>query len=155
MCDPINLISAIATIAGTVKSFTGGGGHSDQVQLPAPTPVPQAASLKAPPGTFPGPDRSGATTQLPGLQGMTPQQQRARIATFGVQGGQTGSTYSSDQAQQYYKNLVLQDLVGEGGGAIKPDQSFLPIEKQYISQTLGKQTYDDSTGSFLDALLRQ
>ena len=156
MGEPLSTAAAIASILSSVSQVTGafggkkGGG---QMQTPAPTPGPEAPSLKAPPGSFAGPDQAALAVVPPGLQGLDPSQQRSRVATLGSQGGGVGGQYSTDAAMSYYKNLVLSDLVG-GGGPIKQGADFLPVERQFITNKLGKQTYDDSPAAYLDALLR-
>lgn len=148
MCDPISAITAIASLAQGISGFVGGGGGSPQVAPQAP-PKP-----KGPPKDLTKFSRPGEIGQAPSFlqlsSGMTPLQQRAAIATYGVSGNE--SKYRDPAVVDYYRNLVLSDVVG-AGGTVKPGGSYLPIEKEYLTQ-LGQTPQNESTESFLSALTR-
>ena len=147
MCDPISAIAAVASLASSISGFIGdGGGSSVQPQAPAMPPGPPKDLTKF--------NRPGEIGQAPGFlqlsSGMTPLQQRAAIATYGVSGNE--SKYRDPAVVNYYRNLVLSDTV-ENGGKVKAGASYLPIEKEYLAQ-LGQTPRNESTESFLSALTR-
>lgn len=83
--------------------------------------------------------------------GMTPEQQRAHIATQGVAGG-GGGGFNDPEALKYYNQLALNTLIGDDGQMADPGD-ILPVERQFLAQ-LGYEPYEDSTESYLSALDR-
>lgn len=139
------LAKAIGTaIIGGIAQKQFGGGAGGGAPAPAPTPVPKGPAPDL--ATFERPEAMMASPTLGMSSSMTPLQQRTAIATQGVAG--TGGA----SAQEYYKNLAMRSMVGEGGEATG---EFLPIEQQYVEQVLGQNiNKPDSTASFLSALMR-
>ena len=83
-----------------------------------------------------------------GLSGsMNNLQQRAAIATGGTQGS---GIYRSQEAQDYYKNLLQRSLIGDNGELGEFGQ-VLPIEDQYLRSILGA-SYQPNTSSLLAAI---
>lgn len=77
-----------------------------------------------------------APSSLSPLAGFAPEQERAAIATKGVNVG-----LASDE-NAYYRNLLNRSLIGEGNKVNTDNPNFLmPIESQYFSQQ-GKNTSD-------------
>ena len=69
-----------------------------------------------------------------GLSGaMTPLQQRTAIATGATQGE---SVYRSQDATDYYKNILQRSLIG-AGGELGDYNQIMPIESQYLRSVLG------------------
>lgn len=150
----VPVISAIGSLlggAGAVGSIFGGHGRAPSPEA-APVQGPPATGAAAPDQTsFVRPAGAAAPTFLGLSSQMTPIQQRAAIAT-GAVGGQQ-SSFRDPAAAAYYKNLVLNDLVGQGG-AVKPGAQILPVERQYVSQVLNQQPRAETPESFLSAVMR-
>ena len=150
----VPVISAVGSLlggAGSLGSIFGGGGRQNTPE-PAPVQGPPATGAAAPDQTsFVRPAGAAAPSFLGLSSQMTPVQQRAAIAT-GAVGGQQ-SSFRDPATAAYYKNLVLNDLVGEGGG-VKPGAQILPVEQQYVSQVLNQQPRADTPESFLSAVMR-
>lgn len=159
--ETIGIITAISSIASALSGVAGAFGQKD----PKAPKLPEAAAPPVPAGPPPdmmsfGGVRPGELMDAPNflMQGsgglnpqMTPQQQRAAIATRGVAG--ESSAYRDPATLDYYKNLALHSLTDPSGSVpegIKP----LPIEEQFVSQVLGEPPRAGSTESFLSALIR-
>lgn len=149
----IPFISAVGSLLGgggsLFQAFGGGGQRAAEPPQPAPVagppgPPPDQTSFSRPAG-MDAPAFLGMNSQ------MTPIQQRASIATRAVSGDE--SAFRDPATQEYYKNLVLRDVVGDGG-TVRPGASILPSEKQYLSSVMGRQPNTDTPESFLSALLR-
>src|SRR3990167_5814967 len=131
-------ISAISSLMGAgtslFQAFGGGGGGRAEPPAPAPVagppgPSPDMTSFSRPTG-MDAPAFLGMSSQ------MTPIQQRSSIATKGTSGEE--SAFRDPATQEYYKNLVLRDVVGDGG-TVRPGASILPIERQYLSSVYGRE----------------
>lgn len=71
---------------------------------------------------------------------MSNLQRRSYIATQGISGNQ--GLYRSDEAKNYYKNLLGQDFISPLGQAQGDLTGLLPIEQQYL-QALGVPQFSD------------
>ena len=80
---------------------------------------------------------------------MTPVQQRAQIATQGTSG--EASAYRDPEVIDYYRRLAVNSLTDKSGRA---SGDVLPIEREYLQHVLGQVPRNESTQSFLSALLR-
>ena len=151
MCDPITAIAAFASLASTIGGFTKRGGRSSG-GMPAGQAPPVPAGPPADLTTFQRPSSlEPAPNFLQLVAGMSPLQQRSKIATYGTSG--ENSAFRDPATVSYYRNLVLTDLVGPEG-TVKPGASYLPVEKQYLTEALGQPPRNESTESFLSALMR-
>ena len=74
---------------------------------------------------------------------MSDIQRRSLIATEGVSGNQ--GLYRSDEAKDYYKNLLGQMFISPLGQAQGDLGQLLPVEQQYL-QALGVGGYKDVPG---------
>lgn len=139
----------VGAITGAVSGGKIGATLSDY----ANTPAPPGGFAGGPPSPSEGSDLSGglpsigsgtsepyvppqpieAPSYLEFNPEMTALQQRAQIATFGLNADD--SRYTSEETVDYYKNL-LQNSLSEGG-------TLLPIEKQFLEQVLGIAVPDD------------
>lgn len=147
----IAAVGALGSLAGGLKSAgVFGGNKSPAAPAPVAAPVPAGPpeDLKPDQLTSQKPSSVNAPGFLRFSPGMTNLQRRAQIATYGTQSGD--SRYSDPDTKSYYKNLLLSDYDPTNGlpGGI------LPIEKQYASNVLGASPRNDSTESFLSAILR-
>jgi hypothetical protein len=92
---------------------------------------------------------------------MSPEQQRARIASIGTQGqwssvarpksGPYAQMGVGDALQNYYRQIVMSSLTDPQGSPVQGG-NILPVERQYIEQLTGNQLRDDSIGHFLSQL---
>lgn len=132
-----------------IGDLFGGGGKAPSV---SPRPIKPPA-VRPDLTNFSSFTPSGMTA--PGFLGLSPEmtsiQRRAAIATGGVAG--EGSGFRDPLAFQYYKDLLLGDLLDTKGN-IKEGASFLPIERQFLEQVMGESLREDSPASFLSAVLR-
>ena len=83
-----------------------------------------------------------------GLAGLSPLQQRTAIATGGV--ASDNSIYRDKATRDYYINLLMRDLIGQGG-ALGDYGMITPVEHQYLAQVLGEY-YNPTTESLLAAI---
>lgn len=142
----IGIVGALGSLAAGASQMFGSKGSSAPSVAPAPVPA-------GPPADLTGDElrgrAGGALPVAPNFlqfgSGMTNQQKRAQIATFGTQGGD--SRYSDPAAQDFWKKTVLQDYG-------KPGFNILPTERMYAENVLGAKPRGDSTESFLSAILR-
>lgn len=138
--------------AGAAASFlnkpkkppsSGGGGDGPQ----APKPQPDQTSFQRPKTL------DGAPNYLMTAGGlnsaMTPVQQRSQIATQASSG--EDSAYRDPEVLEYYRKLAMHSLTNNKGQAMG---DVLPIEREYLDRVLGQSPRNDSTASFLSALLR-
>lgn len=143
----IGIVGALGSLAGGVKGIVDSSNRGGTPTIaPAPVPTGPPADLTA--DELKG--RAGSTVATaPNFlrfgSGMTNQQKRAQIATFGTQGGD--SRYSDPATRDYWKKLVTQDYG-------QPGFSVLPTERMYAENVLGAKPRGDSTESFLSAILR-
>ena len=147
------VVAAAATLASTTYSLTRKGPKAPKTsptpQLASGTPADKSAAQLA--GLRPQ-DQANSPNFLEstGFKALTPLQQRATIATQATQGD---SRYAGGEVRDYYRNLVQRTLVDDSGG-ISDYSAVLPVERQYASQTLGQTPREQSTESFLSAVLR-
>lgn len=150
MGNAVPVIQAVASIigAGSQLGIFGGGGKKEAAPAPQAPPVPQGP----PPDQerFEKPAPINPPAYLAMGTGLTPIQQRAMIATRGSAGDD--SAYRDPETLNYYRNIVLNSLVGEGGGVV-PGAEVLPVERQYL-QSFGESPRTETPESFLSALLR-
>lgn len=142
----IGAVAALGSLAAGGSQLFGGSKRNTPDIAPAPVPAGPPADLTA--DELKG--RAGSTVATaPNFlrfgSGMTNQQKRAQIATFGTQGGD--SRYSDPATRDYWKKLVTQDYG-------QPGFSVLPTERMYAENVLGAKPRGDSTESFLSAILR-
>jgi hypothetical protein len=143
----IAAVGALGSLAAGVSQFAGKKSSTPSF-TPASAPVPAgpppdltADELKSKaPGALPS-----APNFLQFGSGMTNQQKRAQIATFGTQG--SDSRYSDPATADYYKNLVSYDYA-------QPNFNILPAERSYAENVLGAKPRADTSESFLSAILR-
>lgn len=148
----VPLISAIGSLLGGGGSlFQAFGGGQRRAEPPAPAPVAGPPGPPPDQTSFSRPAGMDAPTFLGMSSQMTPLQQRSAITTRAVSGDE--SAYRDPATNEYYKNLVLRDVVGDNG-AVKPGAEILPSERQYLASVVGRQPNTDTTESFLSALLR-
>lgn len=146
----IAAVAAVGSLAGGLKSAGVFGGDKSPAPTitAAPSPAGPAADLTS--GALAG--MRPSSVNEPGFlrfpSGMTSLQKRAQIATYGTQSGD--SRYTDPAAKQYLKDEYLNTydpVKGLPGG-------ILPVERQYASNVFGVQPRNDSTESFLSAILR-
>ncbi len=144
-----SVISGIFSLASSLMGGGRGGGGGTQVLQPRGPKEP-----KGPPADLTKFQRPLQPMEAPAfleMSGqMSPLQQRSQIATYGSSADD--SRYRDPATLDYYRSLVLSDLVGSGGG-VNPGAEPLPIERQFVTN-LGQTPRADTTESFLSALLR-
>lgn len=142
----ISAVAALGSLAAGASQVFGGKGDSSPQIAPAPVPAGPPADLTE--GDIRSRAAGGPPVAPNFLQfgsGMTNQQKRSQIATFGTQGGD--SRYSDPATRDYWKKLVTQDYG-------QPGFNILPTERMYAENVLGAKPRSDSTESFLSAILR-
>lgn len=141
----ISAVAALGSLAAGASQMFGGSKSSSPQIAPAPAPAGPPPDLTGDEIRSQG---TGVTTAPNFLQfgsGMTNQQKRAQIATFGSQG--SDSRYTDPATRDYYKKLVAQDYG-------QPGFNLLPTERQYAENVMGVKPRADTTESFLSAILR-
>ena len=140
----VNPASAALIFSGNAD--TGGGGGSK----PKPTPVPSGPATKPDIKNFSSYLGTGSSQAPQGINfGGTSTQQRSQIATGGTAGN--AGVYNTPEVQRFYRDLAIRTMTDEGGN---PTGSPLPVERQYLQQVFGQTPRNESTASFLSALLR-
>lgn len=138
--DIISAISGLASAANSLGVFSqGGNGGGSLPPLPGQSPEPTRGVR---PNLGPAPSRLGFGS------GLTEQQQRAQIATMGTQG--SDSAYRDTEATDFYKELLKRALIKPSGDFESLD-NLLPVEDQYLKQTLGY-SYDPRTSALMKAI---
>lgn len=94
-----------------------------QIQQQSDIPAAQAEEF-----TPERPNEISRPTSLNEFSSFSPQQERASLATQGLNQG-LGS-----EENQYYRNLLQRSLIGEGNQVQQQDNFLLPIESQYFSR---------------------
>lgn len=90
---------------------------------------PDISAAEAPPFSPNRPDAMNRPQVLNEMAGFLPEQERAALATRGVNAG-LGS-----EEDQYYRNLLQRSLIDEGNQVNTSNPNFLlPIESQYFSK---------------------
>lgn len=161
MADAPTIIQGVSAAAQAAQA----GGEiyratRDAQQGPVDVSLPEPEAPARVPG--PEPDRTnfsdnrpmqleGAPNFLQLGSGLSPQQQRSRIATMGVAG--EDARFRDDAARDYYRNLSLYTLTDPSGN-VASGARVLPIERQYLKQVYGQEPRTDSIESYLSALLR-
>ena len=120
-------------------------GPSQQAQAAVAGPPPDKASFTRNP-------LGGMPSMLNLSSAMTPEQQRAALASRGLE-GQDASLYRSDEAKKYYNDLVSQNV--NSAGQFNPDFKFQDVEKRYVQEALGQKINNpNDNASIYSALLR-
>ena len=157
--------SAVAGVASTAVQIAGvlGGGGSPTAPEAGPPPAPPPP----PPPPTPTPGSAAAIDKTTGFQvpsamtmptgtglrqDMNPLQQRAYIATEATQGGPTGSYWKTQPGVDYYKNLVSRSLIDPQTTGIGQSAQVLPVERQYVTQSLGLPLGRETPENFATAL---
>lgn len=141
----IAAVAALGSLAAGASQFVGRKSSGPEI---APAPVPAG-----PPSDLSADELKGRSPTAPPVapnflqfgSGMTNQQKRAQIATFGSQG--SDSRFTDPATRDYYKKLVNYDYA-------QPGFNILPVERQFASNVLGAKPRADSAESFLSAILR-
>lgn len=110
----------------------------------------QAESLQEQIRKFLRPPAQDAPSFLQLNPAMTDLQRRSNIATYGTQG--VNSAYRDPQTQKYYRNLLERAFINDQGG-LGDINSLMPIERQYLTETLGLASPNTSQ-ALLDAISR-
>jgi len=126
---------------GPQQGGAPGGALGMNRASPAGNPISRATA-------FARPGMIGIPSGLDLSPGMSSLQQRTAIATNALYGD--NSVYRSDEAKDYYKNLLNRDLIGNDG-KIGDMGQLMPIESQYLQQVLGL-SYQPTTTSLLNAI---
>lgn len=108
---------------------TGDTGGTNSPGPPQAPMVPAGGPPAAVPAAIPAAPR--LPDFLSAIGGLSPLQQRAAIATYGISSDQAG-LYRGQAARDYYRDLFLRN--------IGTDEEPLPIEQQYLQQGLGVPT---------------
>ena len=141
-------IAAAAALSQAGKSIYDSGQKKSSGA--APTPLPAGPAPDKTTAELAG-MRGGAEPAAPGFlqfsSSMTPLQKRAALATFG---SDRGGAYTSPESLKYYKELLPYSLYDESG---KSTGSLLPVEKNFIENTLGRKPQGSTDESFLSALM--
>lgn len=144
----ISAVAALGSLAASASQVFGNRKPNTPAIASAPLPSGPAPDLSSADLAA----KKGAPPTAPNFlqfgTGMTNQQKRAQIATFGTQG--SDSRYTDPATRSYYQNLLLSDYdpaSGLSGGV-------LPAERMYAENVLGVKPRGDSAESFLSAILR-
>lgn len=118
----IPVITQIATAVSALKTVRDTFKKPKQPAAPPPVQAKQEEQF-----TPIRPKEVDRPESLAEYGGFTPQQERAALATQGVQQG------LGAQEQEYYKNLLQRQLIGQGGEVSQQKDFLLPVESQFFT----------------------
>lgn len=127
---------------GQMGPTAEGGGDGEVASLGEQMAAETAKQNFTPPAAMQAPASLRLNPQ------MTELQQRTMVASRGTQGDD--SRYRTEEAQNFYRNLLQRALIGQGG-AVNPLSSLLPVDMQFIQQVLGIKP-PDSSSALLQAI---
>lgn len=152
VAEVFSAVNTVLSAAGAAKQLFGGDGQRGPDTQPNPPPLPTGKATEPDRSEFDVPGAIDAPGFLQLGAGMTPVQQRSKIATYGVSGD--AGAFRDPATIEFYKNLVTRDLVDPSTRKVKAGAQVLPVEKQFVTDVLGQSPRADTAESFLSALYR-
>lgn len=124
----ISGIGSLGSVLGNVGGIASGIGAISGLLQPKQKKEPPIQAAQATPFTPIKPTAIARPSALAGFSGFDPQQERAALATKGLNQG------LGKQEEDYYTNLIQRSLIGDTNQVTSDSSALSPIESQYFSQ---------------------